>query len=176
MKYTVRFATCRCIFGRDKQSVTGKCLLWLLGIHGGDFGAEDVEPAAMATGVDGFAVHEGMDRLVAAGGALLSVIEKNGGVGVDADGAKVRERVAFHDAGFDGVALLGEKFRFSGDAVSTEKDGIIGHGVCKAVGLFVFPGFPEFFFGGGERCREFVAGRGDGLRRCGVARSGSGRR
>lgn len=76
----------------------GRLGLSFRGVGGGDFGAEDVEPAAVAAGVNGFAVHEGRDGLVAASGVLFGVVEKDGGVGVDGDGAEIRERVAFYVA------------------------------------------------------------------------------
>lgn len=51
-------------------------------VGGGDFGAQQVYPTAVAEGVDGFAVHEGLHGLAAADSVLLGVVEKDGGVGV----------------------------------------------------------------------------------------------
>ena len=119
-------------------------------VGGGDFGAQQVDPAAVAEGVDGFAVHEGLNGLAAADGVLLGVVKKDGGVGVNRNHAGIRERVACHLAGVDGVALLTDGFGFARGAVETKEDRVVGHGGGEAVGLLVLPGFPEFPFGGKE--------------------------
>ncbi|HLJ17509.1 MAG TPA: hypothetical protein VKV15_23635 [Bryobacteraceae bacterium] len=51
-------------------------LLGVSVVGGGDFGAQQVYPAAIAEGVDGFAMHERMHGLAAADGVLLGVVEK----------------------------------------------------------------------------------------------------
>lgn len=133
----------------------------VLVVGGGDFGTQQVDPAAIAEGVDGFAVHERLNGLAAADGVLLGVVEQDGGVRVNGNHAGICERVACDLAGVDGVALLGDGFGFAGGAVETEEDGVIGHGGGEAVGLFVLPGLPEFPFGGEEIGGEFrVRGAG----------------
>lgn len=127
----------------------------VLVVGGGDFGAQEVYPAAVAEGADGFAVHEGLDGLAAADSVLLGVVEKDGGVGVNGDDAGICERIDCDLAGVDGVALLVDGFGFAGGAVKAEEDGVVGHGGGKAVGLLVLPGFPEFPFGSEEIGGEF---------------------
>ena len=122
----------------------------VLVVGGGDFGAQEVYPAALAEEEDGFAVHEGLDGLAATDGVLFGVVEKDGGVGVNGNDAGICERVACDLAGVDGVALLGDGFGFAGGAVKAEEDGIVGHGGGETVGLLVLPGLPEFPFGGEE--------------------------
>lgn len=130
-------------------------LLTALVVRGRDFGAQQVYPAAVTEGVDGFAVHERMHGLAAADGVLLGVVKKDSGAGVNGDGAGICERVACDLAGVDGVALLVDRFGFAGGAVKAQEDGIIGQGGGKAIGLLVLPGVPEFPFGGEEIGGEF---------------------
>jgi hypothetical protein len=131
--------------------------LMVLVVGGGDFGAQQVYPAAITEGVDGFAVHERLDGLAPADGVLLGVVEKDGGIGVNGNHAGICERVACHLAGFDGVALLVDRFGFAGGAVKAEEDGGVGHGGGEAIRLLVLPGLPEFPFGGKEIGSQFVS-------------------
>lgn len=146
-------------------SERSRTLLGVLGVGGGDFGAKDVEPAAVAASVDGFTVHKGMDGLVAAGGMLLGIVKKDCNVGVNGNRAEIGERVAGDHAGVHGLALLGDEGGFIRNAVGAEENGIVSHSAGGAFGLLVFPCLPKFALDCNKLRSELIGRGGDLLAR-----------